>query len=502
MSIATGVAFAAARAGLIGAAAVMIAPRVAALLVRATVERPRLRRLAWVMLVTTFLTPAVLTGYGYSHLSLWLVRYPALSEALYCGLVLMRYAPVAALVYYFAPPPVSPEAIHCRDLLRARRGGPAGFLSDAAFTLRLSAPTAAAAFGAVFLFAFGEFEMASLMKIPDRAIPTWTVCLLLEHARALSLSHSLLMALAPALVEASALVLAAVLLVRSGPRSRQGRTGLTRSSMSRASLIAASAWLAASVAATTVVPLVGVSGGAVEGAGALLGSFRLGKDLVASVFFAAGAGALAYLAGARLSRWTLAGGRRVRRIFPAVALSLPGLMGGLVLGLVVLALFQLPGLRALRDTPVPLLVALTALLLPFAFILHLVLRAFRPAEALHLAWLTGAGDPERERRSRELARELHTRKRFWIVCFVFLLGYLELTASAILAPSNMTPVLVTLYNLMHYGRGAMLSAMLLAAFALPGAILLVVWTARGALASTTTLLLCHRGHRGHREPQP
>ena len=54
-----------------------------------------------------------------------------------------------------------------------------------------------------------------------------------------------------------------------------------------------------------------------------------------------------------------------------------------------------------------------------------------------------------------------------MVLLFFLLAYSELVASAILAPPGMTTAPARLYNLMHYGQTAVLSAMVLAAFLAP-----------------------------------
>jgi ABC-type Fe3+ transport system permease subunit len=59
------------------------------------------------------------------------------------------------------------------------------------------------------------------------------------------------------------------------------------------------------------------------------------------------------------------------------------------------------------------------------------------------------------------------RSRFWVLALLFYWAYFDLTASAILAPPGMTPVTVRLYNLMHYGRTAVLSAMVMVSFAVP-----------------------------------
>jgi hypothetical protein len=151
-----------------------------------------------------------------------------------------------------------------------------------------------------------------------------------------------------------------------------------------------------------------------------------------------------------------------------------------VLALVLLAAFNAPGLALLRDTPVPLLLGLAALMFPLAFVMHLVLHAHRPAEALHLASLAGTADAARGSRARALAYELQGRKGFWVLCLMFAWGYMELTASSILAPLGMTPVVKRLHELMHFGHSSVLSAMLVAAFALPAALLAAALALRRA----------------------
>ena len=99
-----------------------------------------------------------------------------------------------------------------------------------------------------------------------------------------------------------------------------------------------------------MAPLAIVLRGTVQGIGVLFQDFVLGKDIAASLLFAVAGAACAYLAA---SMWSY--GRK--RIGWAFAACFPGLLGPLVLGLLVLAAFQLPGLRAVYDTPLPLLLA-------------------------------------------------------------------------------------------------------------------------------------------------
>jgi ABC-type Fe3+ transport system permease subunit len=145
-----------------------------------------------------------------------------------------------------------------------------------------------------------------------------------------------------------------------------------------------------------------------------------------------------------------------------VAGAFAGLLGPLVLSLAVLAAVQLPGLISLRDTPAPLVFTLGLVLLPMALVLKRVLELTGHRSALHLATLM-----QKSRAVRELTWRLNTSEKFWAMVLLFVWAYWDLTASSILAPIGMTPVTVRLYNLMHYGQIAALSAMTCAAFAAP-----------------------------------
>ena len=123
---------------------------------------------------------------------------------------------------------------------------------------------------------------------------------------------------------------------------------------------------------------------------------------------------------------------------------------------------------ALYDSPLPLALTLALLLLPTGLLLAFVLRLLRPAEAEHAAGLLRASTSARVRGwARHLLWELRARGRFFVLFLLCCWGYFDLTASAILAPPAMTPATVRLYNLMHYGRMAALSAMVCAVFCVP-----------------------------------
>jgi iron(III) transport system permease protein len=73
------------------------------------------------------------------------------------------------------------------------------------------------------------------------------------------------------------------------------------------------------------------------------------------------------------------------------------------------------------------------------------------------------------------------RPQFLAAGILCLWGYLELTPVAILAPPGITSAPVRLYNLMHYGRSYVVSAMTLVAMAVPPLLLLVLALVRKPL---------------------
>jgi hypothetical protein len=215
---------------------------------------------------------------------------------------------------------------------------------------------------------------------------------------------------------------------------------------------------------TCIIPVAVVLSQALSGMRIVAENFVLTRELLVSVLFAASGAAAAYsLAAVIRSSRTL-----------ALLLAAPGLLGPLILSLLLLALFQLPVLHALYDTPLPLGAALTLLLLPFALLLGALWLQTTPA--LHIARQLG---------SRRLLWELQTRPRALALALLFCWAYFDFTASSILAPTGFTPVFVRLHNLAHYGQTAVLSAMMVAALGTPILVLLLTGTA---------LRLYARGH--------
>ena len=451
----------------------VLAVAAARLLLPLLADRRRpFRRAVWILLLAPYFTPVLLTGYAYANFSLSLIHHPTINAIFYSALLWWKFTPLAAVILFFAPMPLSAEAVHCHRLTSAvgRRCGAASDdqqvaptmasrLSEWAFLIRAGcARGPVAAFAVVFLFAFAEFEMASLL-----VVKSWTVALFDAHAGGLALSESLRRMLGPLLCEAVAI--AAVFVVLGKQQVNPARLNYG----SRVGRRFAWCHLLIAFIFVLMIPAAMVLWGTVRGFGLLLENFVLSREIIAGLLFAAGASVLAGLAAFVLGAAAI--GHRMGSFVCKTILAagvVAGLLGPLVLALAILAAVQLPGLISLRDTPVPLVFTLGLVLLPMALVLKWVLELTAHRSALHLTTLM-----QKSRAVCELTWRLSTSGKFSAMALLFVWAYWDLTASAILAPIGMTPVTVRLYNLMHYGQIAALSAMTCAAFAAPILILLL-----------------------------
>ena len=111
------------RSLIIGGLAVLIARGLCALLADG---HPQVRRTAWVLLLGPYLMPVLITGYAYASFSLSLIHHPVINTIFYSALLCWKYTPVAAVILYFAPAPISKEAVHCWRLAKGRGSGVEG----------------------------------------------------------------------------------------------------------------------------------------------------------------------------------------------------------------------------------------------------------------------------------------------------------------------------------------------------------------------------------------
>jgi ABC-type Fe3+ transport system permease subunit len=444
------------------------------------------RLLYWTLLLIPFFTPELLVGYAYSNYALSLVRNRVGNELLYAVLVSLKLIPLGSLMIYFAPATsVSAEAIHCHRL--AMRG-PGGRWSRwrqqvglQILGLQIRGPVRAAlpAFAVLFLLSFQEFEMASLMQSTS-----WTVWLFDAQAGGLILSESLRFAVLPMVCEA-AVILPVLLLVFKSDRL-PAVANLPHKRVSRP--VQSTLWFYLLIAAVLVfaVPFLYVGRETYDGFLRLIENRSqargLFKEILTTIAFAVASGILAYAVSAFLLSRRGKGHTNHRRMINATLLSLPGLSGSLVLSLCVLFAFQRPWLNALYDTPIPLILSSILFLLPRAILLQLLLLSIYPAKTQHLADLLQRSPLSRQRdRGHELTWQMRGRGHYWAAVLLCYWVYWDLTAASILSPIGMDSAPVRLYNLMHYGHNAVLSAMACLTIATPLVLLILGATARRQL---------------------
>ncbi|MDB6174257.1 MAG: hypothetical protein JWL59_3568 [Chthoniobacteraceae bacterium] len=421
-------------------------------------RRGRIQNLLWTLLIAPCLMPSFLTGYAWARAILAITMRPGWNELIYAAALVVRLMPVAVLALYFLPPPLGVEGMHCYRLLKRN----SALASQRFFFAGLGAGPWIA-FALVFLLSFGEFELAAMWSLK-----TWPVVLFDAQAGGLALKETLRLVAVPATVQA---VLLGALVARGNPQARSRAVpGTGFKPAGRVARCGFWFYLVAAAATGALCPLALVIREALSGFQALRGNALLIRDIGTSLFFATGAAGLSWsIAG--FSKKT--GGERGSSPKVGWLLGAPGMLGGLVLALLLLAGFQTRPLRALYDTPVPLFVALTFLLLPLALCLRWLCNATRPAPALHIA---------RMLKNNRLVWHLDGRRRWWSLFLLFCWGYFEFTASTLLAPIGMTPVIARLHNLSHYGQTAVLSAMICAAVSVPLLVLLLTATGRGLYA--------------------
>jgi len=404
------------------------------------------RRPALVLLVLWSAIPALAIGYAWAALpGAWLHEAIPV-QVLHGVLAAFRLAPITLMIACLLPaPPLNAAAFHCLRL--SRRGSRAALAWH--WWSRGPGRNWLVAALTIFPLAFSEFEIASRLDVG-----VWAVRLFDAQAGGQYLAVTLLQALPGSLLQFAALACAGLLITG---RMSAPPGALVAEPAPRRLL---PAWL---VLATGSALLLGVPAGTLAWdageaiAVAITQATMLRFEIMASLAFAGVSALCAWLIAGVLA--SPPAPSLLRRLLLA-GLMLPGLLGSLFMGVGVLALCQLPILRPLAATPLPLTIALVLLLLPFALVLRLFIARLSAPAAWHQAQLLQAGDGRRVAASVALDWALSGRRAWWCFAIIFAWAYGDLAASAILHPVDMTPVLVRLYNLMHYGRSSALSVQL------------------------------------------
>jgi ABC-type Fe3+ transport system permease subunit len=435
------------------------------------------RQFIWGLLLTPFLVPPLLVGYAYYRPALMLVHYPRTTEAVYCVVLFLRFFGAAVLIRIFAPPsPISAEAIHCQRLLRsADESWPRRFFADGLTWLRGPGHASIAAFAVIFLSAFQEFEIAALMGITAGDVQSpasWTVWLFNWQAGGPPLSESLAYAVTPLICELALIV--PVLILLGSWMSSPWRIETSADSEGR-SRIASCAFLIVATLLVAGGPALIVTRGALRG----VQSQAASGPLLPEIGVAAAIASTTVLLTCAICAAALGAAPRNWRGWIVSLLCLPGALGALVLSLGMLWLFQLSGLQAFSQSLVPLILAVTLVLLPRSLILTAVLGSGRRPQAAHCARLLAQSPSAPQRRlAARLIDELEVRRFFWAAVLVWYWAYWELTAPSILAPPAATPFVVRMYNFMHYRQDDPLSVMIIASILVPLAAIAVLAAGR------------------------
>jgi iron(III) transport system permease protein len=393
------------------------------------------QRTFWALLALLFLTPALFTGYAYANFTPWLTWQGFVREAGYDLLLFFRNLLPAALLLTLVKPRISASALF---QLRAAPCSPQAFR---AWILHTGAAQLLAG-TLIFLLVFTEFEYASFFQVE-----AWTVKLFDAQVGGMLLKHALLEVL-PAAAIACGLLIWVYLLYRSITAYPPQVPHPTRKATSPLLL----ALPVLGVLIVVLLPAALLSRDLINGVALLADGFLVGQELRGSLLVSALSASLAY---------TLCYTRFAR------VLALPGLFGTLILGLTLLALFQTNMLHSIYDTLLPLWMATTLWLMPCALIFRVAMQHRNPHSALHIA--TGS------QQASTLRWAMLDRYRFSLFLFLFCLSWFDLTIASLLAPSTLTPLPVRLYNFMHYGQSARLSAMVLVSIFTPALVALIIY---------------------------
>lgn len=466
----------------------------------------RIARLLKVMLVSMFLMPNVVVGYAWSGGTLSLARFPIGNECLYVVLLVGKFLPLAAGVIYCLPVfGMAASGEKLLGMLPKRSALGATRWKKLLMRLRFGPMRCAViAFGVVFIFAYQEFELGALLyALAGRQVSAGTWSYKLHEMQQLYVPTATLMGKAGIALLVECLVVAGLVALTWGSwlvaqvRSR-GELLQVLASQSGMAARGRKLWFVLSVGAFVIlfalnvcVPLFVVVGSAAGGFVELMGRFRLGDELIASIYIAVFVMVftlfvvwLVQLTGLQAKgvqakvvqgdgdgRAKLSVLRGVRIVLVGV-LCVVGLIGPLMLSVLVLEIFSWSVLFWLSDTPVRLIVGMVIWMTPVVLLIRLASAQNEKASGDHAGrLLRQSGDRQQRQTGVRVWLAMHGRAWYGLGALVFVLAYFELVMSVTLSASRMTPMIVELYNQMHYGQRALLSATVVIALACP----LLMW---------------------------
>lgn len=431
-------------------------------------ERSRsIQRLAVIVALMPLFVPDLLTGFTYRMTSARLIHSEVATEALYAALLLFRILALQVAVRLMLPSSsVSVQALHSWNLVR--NGGAHWWMLWLRFQLRGPLRTPLVAWIGGALFCFQEFETAALLQI-DRYPITWSVWLFDAHAAGEPLARSLLFA-SESMVFQFLLLLPIILLLSGGGwQISTGTSPVCVSGSSPPVQAVAACVMFAAVGTFIVWPVLANGADTLTGLRALAAQGSLISRLQQIVYSMLPA-TIASVAALQLAIGVRTLGRRWLTVLAAV----PGLCGSLVVSLTLLAVFQMPWLNVVYDSWLPMIVASTLLMLPRALLLVVLLEVLSPPTSIHSAVLLRAAGGGVAAHGRQLVWQL-VRIR-WLIAAAVLTHWCfwDVTVASTLRPVRFEPIVIRLYNEMHYRGTESLVAITLLALTVPAGLLCIV----------------------------
>ncbi|MGE5192154.1 MAG: hypothetical protein ACM3U2_06585, partial [Deltaproteobacteria bacterium] len=341
------------------------------------------------------------------------------------------------------------------------------------FALRSRWHAALSAMALMFLVSFQDFELVSLI-----GRPAWTVWLFDAQVQGLALGESLRLVILPAVCQIVVLAPVAWWIVANRSLSAARESDSTSSARRR--LPGDLMFLLLASGLVVIIPALLVGQGTLDGLARVARNTDQLRSLMREILIGAGYALAAAIASSLAAAPLLQNARPSRLARATVAAcALPGLFGSLVLSLAIIRLLQLPYLHVLYKTPLALAGGLTLFLLPRALVLRLMLSSSPGREGVHLARLLGRSPARAVRAAaRELAWQLQWRGEFWSVALLTYWAYLDLTIAYLVAPVTIVSAPVTLYNQMHFGKNAVLSALVFLAVFVPALLFVLASASR------------------------
>ncbi|MCH9654240.1 MAG: hypothetical protein K0U89_10265 [Planctomycetes bacterium] len=415
-----------------------------------------------ILILAPFLVPELIVGYAWSLISLKLVHYPLLIELIYSSLVLLKVVPVGIVCFYFSSPFISTEADYIRKSVNSNSTQLSDLKTHWSFFLWKHVLPSLPVGALLFLLAFQEFEMASLIYRDS-----WMVWIFDAQAGGVPISETVSFLTGPLLIELVVIVGVLYFLsrIRLQPRLDQ-LSNVKKTSFS--STLQSWGYVLAAFLVIVVIPFSLTGWGGVISLGSLFqNQLQLTETLRECTW------GLVYGVTSAIAAWGMAAfffSRNQPRQLKILGFlfCLPGLCGSLTLSIVMANLFLTESGHWLYDTPLAFFIALVLFLFPRAVFLKLIILASQENDSLFLTRLLSRSKNHTQSQSGgHLHWSVNGKMQYWAVVLLAFWAYWDVTISSILAPNNTMTSSIRLYGLMHYGQNSVLSAMTFLSFCIP-----------------------------------